>query len=231
MNRSLFITGTDTGVGKTFVTTGLARVALDNGDAVGVMKPVETGCAQMDGQLMPADAVALKEAALSALPLDVINPYRFSPPLSPYLAARAEGVEIDPALIKAKYIEIAETSDFVLVEGAGGLLVPVTREFLMADLAALLNLPLLIVASSRLGVINHAALTVECAAARGIEVAGIVLNNTTTPDTPDRELNNAEIERVTGVRVLAEIPFSGGLKKDAPFREGGVFEKLYKTIF
>jgi len=231
MSRSFFMTGTGTGVGKTFVTAGLARVAQENGDAVGVMKPVETGCAQKDGVLIPADAIALKEASLSASPLDAINPYRFSLPLAPYLAARAAGVEIDPALIKAKYGEIAETHDFTLVEGAGGLLVPVTREMSMADLAALLDLPLLIVADSRLGVINHAALTAECAAKRGLSVAGIILNNTTAPTTPDREYNRAEIERVTGIAVLAEIPFSGGLKKDAPFREGGVFEKLYKTVF
>ena len=231
MSRSFFITGTDTGVGKTFVTAGLARVARDNGDTVGVMKPVETGCAEVDGVLMPGDAVAIKEASLCATPLDTINPYRFALPLAPYLAARAAGTEIDPELIKAMYGEIAASHDFVLVEGAGGLLVPITHELVMADLVTLLNLPLLIVAASRLGAINHAALTAECAAKRGIEVAGIILNNTTAPETPEKGLNRAEIERVTGIAVLSEIPFSGGLKKDAPFREGGVFEKLYRSIF
>lgn len=231
MSRSFFVTGTDTGVGKTFVTAGLARVARDNGDEVGVMKPVETGCVEVNGVLVPGDAVALKEASLSASPLDTINPYRFALPLAPYLAARAAGAEIYPALIKKRYGEIAASHDFALVEGAGGLLVPLTRELVMADLVTLLCLPLLIVADSRLGVINHAALTAECAAGRGIEVAGIILNNTTAPKTPERELNRAEIERVTGVAVLAEILFSGGLKKDAPFREGGVFEKLYHSIF
>lgn len=230
MSRSYFITGTGTGVGKTFVTAGLARAARDNGDEVGVMKPVETGCNEEGGILVPRDAVALKEASLSPTPLDTINPYRFALPLAPYLAARAAGTKIDPALIKARYGGIAASHDFTLVEGAGGLLVPITQDMVMADLAALLGLPLLIVAASRLGVINHAALTAECAARRGLEVAGIILNNTTEPGTPGMELNMAEIERVTGVAVLAEIPFSGGMKKDAPFREGGVFEKLYNSI-
>lgn len=233
MKRSFFITGTDTGVGKTFVTAGLARAANDNGDAVGIMKPVETGCAEEAGELVPKDALRLKEAVLSPAPLDTINPYRFRLPLAPYLASRLEGVAIDPNVIKARYEYLSEDKDIVLVEGAGGLLVPITEDMTMADLALLLGLPLLIVADSRLGVINHASLTVECAQKRGLDVEGIILNNTSPPaDSPDRAYNRMEIERATGVPVFGEIPFIGPVqKKDAPFREGGVFGKLYDAIF
>jgi dethiobiotin synthetase len=233
MRRSFFITGTSTGVGKTFVTAGLARAANDNGDEVGVMKPVETGCAEEAGELIPKDALQLKEAALSPAPLDTINPYRFRAPVAPNLAARIEGVAIDPGVIKARYEDISEDKDIVLVEGAGGLLVPVAEDMTMADLALLLGLPLLVVADSCLGVINHASLTVECAQKRGIEVEGIILNNTTPPaDALDRCYNRMEIERATGVPVFGEIPCIGhGQKKDAPFREGGVFDKLYDAIF
>ncbi|MFQ5735292.1 MAG: dethiobiotin synthase [Thermodesulfobacteriota bacterium] len=233
MRRSFFITGTGTGVGKTFVTAGLARVARDAGDEVGVMKPVETGCEKAAGSLVPRDAHTLKEAALSAAPLDTINPYRFSLPLAPYLAARLEGVQIDPALIKARYDALCEENDVVLVEGAGGLLVPVTGEMTMADVARMLGAPLIIVADSRLGVINHTCLTAECATGRGLAVEGVIMNNTTAPgDAPDRAYNRSEIERLTGLPVFGELPFAGeGLKKDAPFREGGVFESLYDAIF
>ncbi len=231
-SRSFFITGTDTGVGKTFVTAGLARVARDNGDEVGVMKPVETGCAREDGALVPADAVALRDAALCSAPLDTINPYRLRLPLSPNLAARLEGTEISLSLIKKRYEELADVHDIVLVEGAGGLLTPVTNEKTMADLALLLNLPVIIVADSRLGAINHASLTVESARMRGLEAAGIILNNTTPPgDEPDRAYNRREIERATNLPVFGEIPFAGGQKKDAPFTEGGVFDSLYDAIF
>ncbi len=233
MKKSFFMTGTDTGVGKTYVTAGLARAAHDAGETVGVMKPVETGCDADGGGLVAKDAVALKDAALCAFGIDTVNPYRFRLPLSPHLASRLEGVEIDMGVIKKNFDEIAAESEIVLVEGAGGLLVPLNGSTDMAGLALYLGLPLLIVADSRLGVLNHASLTVECARARGLDVEGIILNNTTPAiDEPGRAYNRAELERITGLPVFAEVPFSGaGQKKDAPFREGGVFERLIETLF
>src|SRR5574337_462228 len=142
MSRSYFITGTDTNVGKTFIASLLAKLLKDKGMDVGVMKPVETGCGIVDGSLAPQDALALKAASGSTDPLDTINPYRFSEPVAPDIASEISGVTIDFNRIKDCYKQIAGAHGVTLVEGAGGLLAPLTPDKTMADLAAFLNLPL-----------------------------------------------------------------------------------------
>src|SRR3990170_937540 len=134
MKRAYFITGTDTGVGKTFVASGIAAALKGEGFGVGVMKPVETGCAIRNGAVIPADAVRLKEAAGSIEPLDAINPYRFLSPLAPAVAARLEGVAISLERIRDCFQEIADKNDVTIVEGAGGLLAPLTGEATTAGL-------------------------------------------------------------------------------------------------
>ncbi len=207
MARAFFITGTDTNVGKTFVSTLIARSLRAVGIDAGVMKPVETGCAEAEGSLVPADAVALKEAAGSNDPLDIINPYRFAPPLSPNVAARLSGVEIDLNRIESAFKTLSAVHEIILVEGAGGLLVPMNNYHAMADLALRLNARLVIVAASRLGVINHALLTCECARSRGLGIAGVILNNP-SPSEDDLSVryNRSEIERYAP--VLAEVPYT-----------------------
>lgn len=207
MARAFFITGTDTNVGKTFVSTLIARALKAEGADVGVMKPVETGCREADGALAPMDALALKEAAKSNAPLDVINPYRFAPPLSPNVAARLSGVEIDLNRIESAFKTLSAVHEIILVEGAGGLLVPLNNDHTMADLALRLNARLVIVAASRLGVINHALLTCECARSRGLGIAGVILNNP-APSENDLSVryNRSEIERYAP--VLAEVPYT-----------------------
>lgn len=207
MSRVFFITGTDTNVGKTFVATFIARSLKAKGIDVGVMKPVETGCAEEDGSLVPADAVALKKAAGSNDPLDLINPYRFAPPLSPNIAARLSGVEIDLNRIESAFKKLSAAHEIMLIEGAGGLLVPLNNDSTMADLALRLGSQLLIVAPSRLGVINQTLLTCECARARGLEVAGVLLNNPSLKSNDASiKYNRSEIERYAP--VLAEIPYT-----------------------
>lgn len=230
MGKAWFITGTDTNIGKTFVSTGLARAFKRRGLSTGIMKPVETGCPAHEGVLAPQDALALKEASGSKDSIDLINPFRFAPALAPLGAAVMTGRVIEPAVIKEAFETIRSTHDATIVEGAGGLLVPVTNDMTMAEIARLLDIPVIIVAATRLGVINHTAMTVECARARGISITGIVLNNLIEPDARDIGIkeNAAAIEGATGVRVLAEIPYN---KKEAPAVSGeGLFDLLSKTL-
>lgn len=209
MKRGCFITGTDTGVGKTFVACALACALKRSGMDVGVMKPVETGCVERNGGLVPADALALKAAAASADPLDTINPYRFAEPLAPNVAARNTEREIDLTIIKERFEDLSSVHDLVLVEGAGGLLAPVTDSETTADLVVQLGLPLIIVAPSRLGCINHTLLTVRVAEQKGIPVLGIILNHPAPLDAADlsTQYNLDEIKRLSGVPVLGEVPY------------------------
>jgi len=138
MNRSgIFITGTNTGVGKTVVTAALTLALRDRGLRVGVMKPAETGCPEEEGGLQPQDALFLRGISGCETPLEVINPYALREPLAPALAAEFDGVQIDLAHIRASYRRLENEHDIVLVEGAGGLLVPLTSSATMLDLASI----------------------------------------------------------------------------------------------
>jgi len=197
---ALFITGTDTGVGKTFVACALARAFRERGRRVAVMKPVETG---VEGE--PADALALRGAADPA-PLDDICPYRLRAPLAPAVAARLEGVTIDVARLVALVARRRQEADVLLVEGAGGLVVPLDARTTYAELAARAGLPLLIVGANRLGVINHCALTARVAAAAGLAVRGFVLSQP-APTTDASAATNAEaIATLTGLRRVGVLP-------------------------
>lgn len=203
----LFITGTDTGVGKTFVTGGLAALLSARGRRVGVMKPVETGCEVRDHALYPADAERLRRSSGTALPVDVVCPYRFPPPVAPEVAAAIAGVRIDPAEILAGYRRIAGAHEITLVEGAGGLLVPLAARYTFADLARDLGLPLLVVVGSRLGAINHTLLTLHCAGSVGLAIRGYILNHPAPAlDLAARE-NGPALARATDVPCLGRLPF------------------------
>lgn len=206
--KSFFITGTDTGAGKTFVACLIAESLKNKGIDVGVMKPVETGCAPKEGEMYPEDAMRLKEASGSEDALDLINPYRFSLPLAPSIASELTGTAIDLNVIKGSFEKLSKAHELMLVEGAGGLLVPINGKHTVADLIRLLNIPVIIVAASRLGAINHTLLTVEAARARNIQVAGIILNNSFPEDGDlSRRHNLKEIMRLAGAPVLGEVPY------------------------
>jgi dethiobiotin synthetase len=207
MRRGLFITGTDTGVGKTVVAAALAIVLRERGRDVGVFKPVASGCVRRREGLVSEDAEFLAKAAEAPEPLEEISPVRFEEPLAPTVAAARAGVEVDLAPVWEAWGRLREAHDVMLVEGIGGLLCPVTRTMSAADLAKEFALPVLVVARSGLGSINHTALAVEAARSRGLEVAGIVVNRY-RHESPDlAELTNPdEIQRVTGVAVLGLVP-------------------------
>ncbi len=176
MTSGLFITGTDTGVGKTHVACGLASALRRQGANVGVMKPAETGCFPRAGSLYPRDAVRLMRAAAVRDALDLVNPYRFSAPLAPSAAAAHEGKRIRVERIRKAFRALVRRHDWMLVEGAGGIMVPLTGRTTYLDLAGELRLPALIVARPGLGTINHTLLTVMALRAYRLPIAGIVIN-------------------------------------------------------
>jgi len=219
MGNGIFITGTDTGVGKTFVACGLASLLRESGYRVGVMKPAETGCEEKDGELVPEDAIRLKEASGCEEPLEKICPYRLKDPLAPSVAAERSGVTIDIDAIRKLYDEISSKHDITIVEGAGGLLVPILSHYTYADLAKLLKLPVLVVAANRLGAINHLLLTLEHASCRGLRVLGYVLNRLESQPSLAAETNADALRFLTSVPCLAEIPYIDGLKTKPTFFE------------
>ena len=206
-SKGFFITGTDTGVGKTFVTAGIVSALREKGANVGVMKPVETGCPEKNGRLEPQDAFFLKKMSGVDDDIDLINPYRFKAHLAPSIASRVEGKNIDLNRIRECYDRLASRHSMMFVEGAGGLLAPINENKTIADLIKLLNLPLIIIAASRLGAINHTLLTVRYAQSVGILVAGIILNYPAFTMEEVSSLNQAEIKRLTNVPVAGELPF------------------------
>ncbi len=180
----LFITGTDTGVGKTLVTGALAWAFRSRGVDVGVMKPVATGCARRNGRLISEDAQLLLQAAGSADSSDLVCPYRFEPPVAPWVAwglSPKGTVPISLDRIEEAYRILAARHEILLVEGIGGLLVPLDARHTVADLARRLGLPVLIVGRAGLGTINHTLLTLEAARNAGLEVTGLVLNDLPAP--------------------------------------------------
>lgn len=204
----LFITGTDTEVGKTYVTALIAKTLHAAGRRVGVYKPAASGCREEGGRLVAQDAVALWEAARRPGSLDEVCPQVFAAPVAPHLAARAEGKELDADLLRRGIDVWLDRSDIVLVEGAGGLMSPVSDDEYVADLAYDFGFPLIVVSANRLGTINQTLQTLITAASfrDGLDVAGIVLNHPTAP-AADVSLssNRDEIAARAVAPVLAEI--------------------------
>ena len=207
MSRGFFITGTDTGVGKTLVACGLAAAFRDAGFKVGVMKPAESGCRNEKGRLVPQDATFLKAAAGSSQPIERICPYRLGVPVAPSVAAAHAGVQIRPDFLVRLYRDMSAVHDFMLVEGAGGLLVPLRPSYTYADLAREIGLPILVVVGNRLGAINHALLTLDHAACLNLKVSGYVLNDMEGERTPATDTNADTLAEMTRVPCVGRIPF------------------------
>ena len=217
--RGLFFTGTDTGVGKSIVAGGVAGLLQKKGINVGVMKPVETGCLHKDGTFLPSDARFLKDMSGVDTPLDEIVPYQFKEPLAPSVAAERERVTIDINLVVEKFEHLSRLHDIMLVEGAGGLLVPLYQKFLFIDLVKRFKLPLLIVSRATLGTINHTLLTLRAADAEKIPVAGIVINTPSPERSVASETNPEVIARLVDVPVWGVVPYHGEIKPQFSCRE------------
>jgi len=211
---NLFLTATDTAVGKTVVAAAIAAHLREQGLSVGVMKPAETGCCKRGGALHPSDADFLRRASATDDVLGAICPYRFSEPLAPAVAARRAKKEIDTRLIRKIYRAISKGHNTTLVEGAGGLMVPLCGSYLYLDLAAELGLPLVIVARAGLGTINHTLLTVNAARARGLEIYGIILNQARKGKLgPAEKTNPGAIAELTGISRVFSLPYIPGVKR------------------
>jgi dethiobiotin synthetase len=222
--KGIFVTGTDTGVGKTITAAAIARYLHNTGVRVGVLKPVTSGALESEGDLVSEDAELLRWAAQSTATASDMAPYVLREPLAPSEAARHDGVTIRYDRIRESFDRLAARHDFLVVEGAGGLLVPLADDLLVADLAKRLGLPLLIVANPNLGTVNHTLMTCECAHSRGIEILGVVING--QPEQPGDAESYAPrlIERLSGVPLLGVLRRCHGMNGKA------VVEKLAACV-
>ena len=176
-SRGFFITGTDTGVGKTLIATALINLLVQQGNKVVGMKPVSCGCQQVGGQWQHDDALLMMAASNVNLPYETINPYAFEPAIAPHLAAHQAGETISLSLVQKKFQVLSGAADKIITEGAGGWLVPINDNESMADLAVALGLPVIVVVGLRLGCLNHALLTVQSILEKGAKLAGWVANS------------------------------------------------------
>ncbi|MBI5359321.1 MAG: dethiobiotin synthase [Planctomycetes bacterium] len=212
---SVFVTGTDTGVGKTVVAAGIAASLTALGLKVGVMKPIATGGKwnRRLRRLVSDDAMALIKASgrrpIDRELCDLVNPVCLKLPLAPSIAAGMARKEIDLRDIWPAFRKLQKTHDAVIVEGIGGLMVPLKGNFTAGDMAKKLGLPILIVARPGLGTINHTALTVNYARQLGLDIAGVVINHAEPAKNSHAEKTApAEIERFCGVKVLGIVPYT-----------------------
>jgi dethiobiotin synthetase len=214
-SRGLFVTGTSTEVGKTYVASLVARSLVATGKRTGVYKPVASGCdPKSDGSLVARDALALWVAAGQPGELNRVAPQRYAAPLAPHLAAREEGRQVDSQLLRKGIQYWLERSDIVVVEGAGGLMSPISDDEYNADLAADFGFPLVVVAPNVLGVINQTLQTIITASyeGHGLPIAGIVLNDVQelSANDPSTRFNRSELASRCLPPVLTGVAHHGG---------------------
>jgi dethiobiotin synthetase len=202
----IFISGTDTGIGKTLVAVSFVRALVRHGLRVAVMKPIASGAEHTLAGLRNPDALALAEASNVEVPYAALNPYCFEPAISPHIAAEEAGIVVNAGVIKDRFEALRANADFVVVEGAGGWYAPISGSLAMADLPLLLDIPVLLVVGLRLGCLNHALLTRRSIDACDAEFAGWV-GNCIDPAMKRREENLATLERTLQCPPLAVFPF------------------------
>ncbi len=207
MRKGIFITGTDTDVGKTTVALGLIAALQEKGLSVGVMKPVSAGCEQTSKGLRNKDAVLLMQQASVEFPYEVVNPYAFEPAVAPHIAAAEAGIEIEIEMIRQSYLNIAEEVDIVVVEGAGGWLVPINEKENMADVVKALSLDVITIVGIRLGCLNHALLTSQSIEASGLNHRGWIANHL-SPDVKSAQENINTLRARIAAPLLGEIEFN-----------------------
>jgi dethiobiotin synthetase len=214
--QGLFFTGTDTGVGKTYVVAAVAQILLGQGHQVLVCKPVATGANWKEGRLISDDTLSLARAARMENDLQKVTPWTFADPVAPPVAARRAGIELRLSDFVRAIHERQETQKAMLVEGIGGLLCPLTERETVADLVKALKMPLVVVARRSLGTLNHTLLTLEAAQSRGLKVAGLIINETSPIQTLAEETNIVELKKRIEVPLLATVPFRSGTDSGDP---------------
>ena len=207
--RGVFVTGTDTGVGKTLVTATVVSALKAQSVNAGVMKPITTGSADGHALSDPDWLISVTETADAP---DLVAPYRLRLAAAPLVAAAHANVAIDPSRITQAFQALSARHDCVLVEGVGGVLVPVTADLFVVDLIKRLGLPVLLVARAGLGSINHTLLTLDCLRTRGVPILGLVFNHPTRPPAARDESDTIPtILRLSHVRSFGELPYCEGL--------------------
>lgn len=222
MKAGYFITGTDTGVGKTIVTAAILRSFIKKGLKVGAMKVIETGCINKDGILLPSDGMFLRDMAEMNDSLDLITPVKLENPLSPLVASRLEDVEIDIERIFKSFEALKKKYEYLLVEGVGGLMVPLVKEekkksafYFVRDLIKDMKLPVILVTRPALGTINHTLLTLEALKNKKIPVKGYIINFSEPAKNDIAEKTNPQIlKELIDVPCLGVLPYLTELNKD-----------------
>ncbi len=233
MNKSIFVTATDTGIGKTFVAAGLARAFAGTGVDAGVMKPIATGCRRVSeietfggSLLISDDAEFLKENANVGDDLNLINPVRYEEPLAPLVAARRSNNPIDLNEIISAYDKLRKRHDILIVEGIGGLMVPIIENYYVTDLIRTMEIPAILVTRPSLGTINHTILSVREAQRTGVDLLGIIINHYEKFEKDIAiETNPQIVEECTRLPVLGTIPYAESLESCS-----SEFESIRKKV-
>jgi len=229
MHKGFFITGTDTGVGKTIITGALILGLRLLGIKACGMKPVETGCLREGDVLVPSDGMFIKTIAHMEESVHLVSPCCFEKPLAPLTASQIEGTTVDIEKIRKAYAQLRVIYDAVVVEGIGGLMVPVRQDYFVLDLAKDFGLPVIVVSKPGLGTINHTMLTVTHAIKEGIDVAGIIINYSLPPEnTPAEKTNPDVLKKVSPVPLIGIFPYLKDLESNTI--ERAVLKHLDLTI-
>lgn len=216
MPKGFFVTGTDTGVGKTIISMALIRAVEMLGIRAGAMKPVESGCSREGDVLLPFDGMALRQTARMEEPISLVTPCCFVSPLAPFPASEIELRKVNVPAIRNAFSKLSHRYGAMIVEGVGGLLVPLKKNYAVIDLAADLRLPLLVVAKPGLGTINHILLTVTCALREGLPVGGVILNYTAPPENSLAEDTNVQVlHKICPVPVIGISPYLKNITEEA----------------
>lgn len=213
MNRGVFIVGTDTDVGKTLITAGLVHVLRKKGINACSFKAVQSGGIEENGRLISGDTKLVKEVCNIDEGYELMNPYCLKTPVSPHLAARLEKINIDRQTILDTYVKMSEKYEFIVAEGAGGIIVPIIeRRYFVYDLIKDLNLPVIIIAKADIGTINHTALTVKFAQSIGLDIKGIIINRYTNEIHVNDNIET--IKKITNKDIIGVIDDLNNCDKD-----------------
>lgn len=216
--NSVFITGTDTEVGKTLYSELLLHSLNTRGLRTAAMKPLASGAEVQEGKLRNADALSLQQAANTSFSYELCNPYCFEPAIAPHLAAKHAGVRIDPDVILHAYVQLQRQADITVVEGVGGWLVPVNENQTVADLVEAMGLPVILVVGMRLGCMNHALLTAENIKKRGVPLIGWVAN-VMDPNMSHLDENIESIAQHIHAPLLDTIEFINNPDADKQYQQ------------
>lgn len=216
MSKGFFMAGTDTGVGKTIMAGAMIKALFFLGHRVGAMKPIESGCGREGNVLVPFDGMFLKQTAHMDEPVTLVTPCCLESPLAPLSASEIDKKDVDIAEIRRAFKGLSAKYGKMIVEGIGGLMVPVKRDYYVVDMAREFGLPLLLVSRPGLGTVNHTMLSIRCALKEGLEVAGVIINYSKPPEESLAEKTNPKLlAQICPVPIIGIFPYLSNLDEDS----------------